>query len=244
MTDSTKPVINLKAEDFEDGMLTLRVGEAATPKTIEPRIVDITGIHTAPGIFWQNRGVKMAQFQPENCYVTYNYMDKMIRLMCNETEPYFHQVLGYIKDHPVWLQLGVNQEKKYTQQSLLKELRFMQPYFVEEENYISLMTRLRNVHGTFTKVIQKSDDQKGNKKDFIERNLQLEMEWSFELICPIFLGVVETTVKVDIVAAYEVESLVFYLESMDLIQQSEALTKKIFEEELAKLSDLVCIETL
>lgn len=220
--------------------LIIRHGQASAPVQCEPNKLQEFGTIETPSEYWQKRkGI----LDPNQCRVTFSRKGKCITLHCDEKDPYGPQLIGKLEYHPVIVNLGINDlERQYSQGDLLKSLRLLRPYFADPQDHVKLMKDLRNVQATLTTIVNNADDQKGNKKDFIERQLQTNMQFFFELDLPIYVGQPKTTFHIDLVAGYLASELVFTLESLDLVMKEEQALDDIFKTELDKFDDLVRIE--
>lgn len=236
--------INLDLSNAPGGKeLIIREGKAPDPIQTIPIPVNISGTLDAPWEFWHKR---RELFENSECHVQFNLEEGWLLLTCEEESHYACQVKGKLVPHALFKTLGVNREEmSYFQQDLYKQIRLLKPYFVDPEQHNKLMGELRNMNAKLTTIIKNADDQKGNKRDFIERTLQIDMCWDFQLNLPLFVGTPAKDVQIDIVANYESGSLVLYLESIDFIVKSERLKQELFDKHLENFAkEMVCIETV
>lgn len=220
--------------------VTIRHGEAHKPMQVVPNKLEQTGSIETPSEYWQKRKDTL---DDNECRVTFSRKLQSITLHCDEKNTYGPVLTGKLELHPIIVQLGINDlEHQYSQGDLLKSLRLLRPHFTDPNDHVKLMKDLRNVQATLTTIIENANDQQGNKKDYIERSLQTNMQFFFEMNLPIYIGQPKTSFHVDLVADYAGNSLVFTLESFDLVMKEEQILDDILKTELEKFDDLVRIE--
>lgn len=220
--------------------VTIRHGEAHKPIEVVPNKLEQTGTIETPSEFWQKRKDTL---DDNECRVTFSRKLQSITLHCDEKDTYGPVLTGKLELHPIIVQLGINDlEHQYSQGDLLKSLRLLRPYFTDPNDHVKLMKDLRNVQAKLTTIFDNADDQKGNKKDFIERQLQTNMQFFFEMNLPVYVGQPKTVFRIDLIAGYLAGELVFTLESLDLVMKEEQILDNIFKTELDKFDDLVRIE--
>lgn len=231
--------INIQLSESEKEVI-IRHGQASEPIQVVPIKLKECGTIQAPSEYW---GKRKDILDHDGCRVTYSRKNKCITLNCDEKNVYGPVVSGSLEKHPVILELGINDlDKTYTQADLIKSLRLLRPYFADPQQHVKLMKDLRNVNAKLTTIIDNADDQKGNKKDFIERQLQTNMDFSFELNVPVFVGQSKNLIRVNLIAGYQNQLLIFTMESLELVVIEESLLDQIFKTELEKFDDLVRIE--
>ena len=232
--------LNVTAEGKE---IIILQGKAPNPIEVLPDPLYVEGTLVSPWEFWSKR---KKDFESNKCHLQYSLKKGWIKLICDESTQYKHIIEGKIIAYHLIEDLGVNDlNRTYTQTDLLKKFRLLKPFFINPDQHTILMKNLRNVQAKLTTIIETADDQKGNKKDFIERSLSLQMNWDFELHIPIFEGIDPTNLTINLIATYEGSELKFYLESLDLVMKAEILKGQLFADQLDNFTpELVCIEVI
>lgn len=207
-----------------------------------PTPLEIDGNIYAPMEFWK---IRKGLFDPDQCIVKYSSSNSTkapyILLVCNDTSPYPQKIKGVLKPNPELILLGINNfNKSYDRLDLMKTLKMFRYLFADKEEHSRVIKNLRTFKAKFEKIIEVADDQKGNKKDFVERTLSNEFDLSFALKAKLFPGTDPVIFTVQVIIDYTAsEEVTFMLESFELMDLQVENIERIFDDILDDFRGIV-----
>ena len=228
--------IHVKLEN-ESKELTILTGSALTPK--EPRKVVLSGTITAPGDYAEAR---KETFEPVDANVVANYTDRTIVLVVNESDHYCSTITGKLELFPDLKELGINDNKLYSEKALLSKINFFGRYFVDQEAYNNLKSKLIDFKAKVDKTFVNADDYKGSSAIEKITKIEHEIPLLFELNIPVFTGGATKSFKVDICVSARDGGVSFWLESVELYELIQRDTEAIFNLELSRLTDYLIVK--
>lgn len=215
----------------EKGTLTILKGQAPEQPKIIPQNVRIEGNILAPLNYYD---LRKHLFQTDEVHVLYNQANGTIELMMGENLPYNSMVKGRLLINPELTALGINSYNAMDKAELIKILRLKRHLFFSAEVHTKLLDQLRNMQSKLTTIIDDTNDQKGNKRDMIERKLEQSVDLKFVLVMPIYAGLNPEEFEVNILIDYQGgDTIMYYLESHDLVTKMENIKQEIITKELA-----------
>lgn len=223
--------------------LIIRHGQAPKPVQLEPVSLTIEGVITAPSAYWAKRNHLINH---DKTYVEYSRSKKVIALNTAQNENYGTTVVGRIAINPLIEKIGINDlDVSYDTVSLLKTLKLLRPLFVDKDQHTKLIAALRNTKAKLSTIIDNYDDQKGNKRDYIDRQLEMDIDLNFALLTEILVGAQKLSFDVKIVVGYNAgdQTLNFGLESIELLELINEEVDQAIERELKLFGDILIIQT-
>jgi hypothetical protein len=227
-------------ENYQGGKeLIIRTGDAV--QIDKSRDVILTGTITAPFEFF---GKRKHLHSNESSYVVINRAGLSLTLVCDERSPVQTKVVGQLKPNSDLVLFRINKSDKWQVKELMNFLKMNKYFFAEKEECISIVTRLMNFNARFDTEIKNIDDHRGNALISLEKKLTSEMPLGFTLSMPIYIGMESRKFRVEICVDISSSNVQFWLESSDLREIELTERDAAIEEQRAKFTELVCIETI
>jgi hypothetical protein len=205
--------------------------------------VDLDGTIQAPGNYVEKRAEVKEQTPRDLCHLLYSYQKRYIHLVCRENHPLKYTIKGQLVENPYFAELNINKGKRYEVKdltSLLKKYRFL---FSDREENSAIVKNLQEFRLEASKVIEASNNQRGDQKDLYEIKAKSNVDLSFNLLMPVFIGQPKKKFKVEICYDVREKSIEVWFESPELIELLDDDTVKIIDEQLKRFpSEFVQIE--
>lgn len=240
MSEKTLEKLDLNKLEAKDGKLTVKHihQELETPKVEYAQTVNLNGTIQAPGNF-------IAKRQPEHnhlkCNVQYSYRGLYIKLRTEEDWPTHYQIEGTLKPNPDLAKLKVNhdasQNWKMNINDMYNSLRFAKYFFAKPEQYEKVVSQLSKFSVSANKVITAENDNKGNVKDLYEIKSNSNIDLTFDLNMPVYIGQSAKTFRVEIAFNVRERSVDFWLESPELAEILLADAQDIINAELKRFPE-------
>jgi len=240
--------LELNKLEAKDGVLTIQHQTLPTPhlETLhEVESVNLEGTISAPANWYTKR---KAQTDNLKSNVTYNFREREITLVTKEDFSNLgYSITGKLIINPAIKMLGINEEKTFFVGELVKHLRKNKFYFAEESEWKKIIDGLQNFSANVNQEIKKISTNNGNMEDLTKITMKSNLELTFKLAMPVFIGEKTETFPVEIACDATSTSIKFWLESPDLIMLLDQNTQGIINAELARLKtdsndELVFIE--
>jgi hypothetical protein len=203
------------------------------------------GVITAPGdyFFRKYQQMESAMYPYDGMLVSYSISEGYIVFQENVATTIGGQsVQGWLKLESNLKSLGINTKKAYSPSELSETLKMLRVLFADKDQWISIVTNLKNFTAEATMKIEKENDDKGNKKDNLVQTLKQSFDLSFNLSAPIFEGFYDKeTFKVEILVNVRSSALEMYLQSVELKEIMDNAAFTIISKELDKYNNLVPI---
>lgn len=212
METNTQKPINLHIKDLKD-VLEIRTGEALPLK--EPNSVVITGTLMSPIEYYNVRHEHLVK---KNCHVLYSYEEMFIKLVCEETSAYSAVVTGKLRLNRDLENFGINQSRTKTIKELKQFLKMNKFFFADINENLRIVSNLEKFNANIESTIEEHGDDRGNKKHTYEAKVSSNLELSFILEMPVFVGYPNRKFKVDICFDVRDKSVSVWLESSELLQ--------------------------
>lgn len=224
--------------------LVIRTGEA--PKNIRLNENDFKGNIYAPADFFTGKLVN-------NYYASHNFADMLVQYSYDQRTIIFkdnitdndgsNTVKGFLNRSKEVATLGINNGTKYSSRELAQLLKMNRIMFADRDQCMTLVANLQNFKAKVEADLENSNDNKGNKKFMFEQKVKQEYNLQFVLNSPIFNT--DTMYKYTVEIMYDVldAQVIFWLESVELKELSDSLTKEIIDAQLTRFGDLTKICT-
>lgn len=249
----TKEKLDLNKLEAKDGELKVtHVHQTLeTPKVFYKKTVQIAGTITAPGNFVEKRFkglskevvVSEDQHERERTNVQYSFSNGEIVLRMSENEEVFYEVSGKLQKNKDIEILKINTGSKLSVQDLSNHLRMKRFFFSDKDQHARLMQNLQTFKVEANKVIEAQNDNRGNARDLYEIKNTSNVDLSFDVTLPIFVGEPQKRFKVEILYAVRERAIEVWLESVEIEEALKADAQGIIEKELQRLpKEFVFIE--
>jgi hypothetical protein len=226
--------LNITTDNNE---IIIRQGKTIDPK--EPVNINISGTLSAPAKFIDT---KKDQFDPKTCNLQVDKKKLTITFYGNERSFDRTIVSGSLKPAKILEVFNINGEKKFTNRDMAKILR-RHPFLFEDkikDQYNKLIAALLNFTAKIETTIQDNQDQRGNLKMLLEKQVSQYLPESIKFHAPIFEGEECLDFTVYICCEATSSTVEFYLDSPELYQLEESEAKRLLGEQSKVFADWGC----
>ncbi len=235
--------VNFNKLEAKDGKLTIHriTQELETPIVHNETGLTLSGTIQAPGNFIDKRN---SQNPLDRCNIQYSFQGLYIKLTTMENHPLKYNVDGVLKPNPDIVRLKVNTKEKFSGvKDLTQHLRFNRYFFADKEENNKIITNLQNFRVAAQKIIESKDDLRGNQLDHFEIKNESNIDLSFNLSMPIYIGQPNKKFKVEIAYDVREKSIDVWLESPELVELLKENAVEIIQKELERFpKEFVLIE--
>lgn len=175
-----------------------------------------------------------------NSYLSVDKNKATILLVVNDviTEETI-SITGALKEDKDFIDLGINENKLFSEKDLETILRKRPYLFASTEMYEKVMKSLRNFTSDVRIQFSKEDNRVGTAKVSGQVEIKTDgMESELQLKISPWLDMEKQTYNVKIYVTSDGGFAKFYLESVDLMLQKDELKEKALENAIEKLSEL------
>lgn len=236
--------IDLNKLEAKDGVLTIKHETLPTQKveTIhEEEHVSLKGTIKAPANFWEKRSATVTKLK---AHVKYSYRDRTISLVTEENfSKLGEEVTGSLNINPEFNAFGINIEKMFKVNDLVKHVRMNKFLFADKDVHAKILSSLKSFSANVESEIRKVNDGRGNIEDVYKTTMKSNAELNFNILAPIFIGEPAKSFNVEICCQADNSEVKFWFESTDLINLFKQDSENIINKELERFDTaLVFIE--
>ncbi|MDV3704759.1 hypothetical protein [Elizabethkingia anophelis] len=216
----------------ENGVKTLFIGQALTPK--EALQFEASGDINAVKTFLEKRNVSNAfqGFNKDYSVIIFNKEKLSIQLFINPNDE-LATIINAKGEYSNELQeFGINQNKMFNWDQLIKILRFNRRFFPNKEENANLLRAYQSFTATVNKQIENTSDLRGNKIQALNKQIKTDLPESFVISIPIFKNSVPVSFPVEICIEETDAGVRFWFESIELSELLELRVDEIFREQL------------
>lgn len=221
------------------GEVVIRHGKAV--ELHEPERVRISGTIDAPARWLEKR----ADCIREKCCHVLVDRDKMaIKLQCDENDYYGTSITGSLQLSEEYRRFGINSGEYRTHFELAELIKMNRSYFENKTAAMKLVSELQNFKAKVDKEVEQSDNNRGDRRLLVAQAVKHNLPESFTLIIPIFKGVSEQTIEVEVyVNPSDLTCTLVSPEANDIVVSSrDALMDSVIERIRTAAPDVVIIE--
>lgn len=237
---------HLKIEQANGNEIIIREGEALPP--VAPKKIMITGNINTVASFVAKRdkaALETAGYQwinPDRAIVEVDKEKMQIVLLVDPEEEYGPVVTAKLEMEPELLKFGIETGKKFTQQELIKLLKYGKRWFIDPAAHEKLLLEYMKLDVKVTADLKNdAPDNRGNRANSFVKTVTSNIPVDFILSIPIFKGQGYKTFRVEIALDSTDASTKFWLESIDLAELIQIESEKILNEQLESCKDYVVI---
>ena len=225
----------------DEKALVILKGDFKHPFLGKDLVVD--GSLAAPAEFFEKNVKEAGMFDLKDCQLRTNRKDLKIVLYCGVRAEFKTEISGALRSNPDLAAFKINTEERWKVKDLVKLLKMRKFFFQDKDLCDKLTTTLMSFKAKFEATIEKSDDLKGTTVDAYATKLSHEMDLTYSLNMPIFIGTTPTLFKVEIcVDASDPRDVKFWMESVGLAEAQVSVRDQYIDEQVAKFSEIACFE--
>jgi hypothetical protein len=220
-----------------------------------PNRINITGTLRAPAQFLKDKkagtdvekmGVAVSLtltesariYNPRRSHVLVDRHKGSIVLVLNEKDAFEDRVTGVLKMFKDLIDLGINQEKRYSIDALIKVVKRNKFYFADTAQHFSFLLSLTNFNTKLTTEIKHARETNGSRLDMTQKVVNNnEAAPRFKLKMPIFEGYEPVTFEVEVVVDVTDVTASFTLESVDLFELEKSMKNQYIDEQTKEITD-------
>ena len=177
------------------GEIVIREGKAVELR--EPVKVVISGTLDAPARWLETR-MRIGLVNQGVNYVLVDRENLSISLQCNENNHYGSNISGKLIVSPEYKRFGINAGEYITNFDMAELIKMNRSFFETKVVAMKLVTELQNFRAKVDKDIEKSDNNRGDKRLLINQVVQSNLPEAFNLQIPIFKGTAKQTLNVEV----------------------------------------------
>lgn len=215
----------------ENDKVIILTGEA--PKHIEPKVINIQGNLLAPSEYLETN-----ELDKKDCYVLVDMDNCSLELVIGKNNHYQDKIKGVMKKSSLLTALGINTTTQRSSKELAKILKSYRD-FIDPKDF-GLIGKLMTFEAKVNTVIEDSSAQSGNTKKLLEKTVQTGLPESFVMTLPIYQGFEMQTINVELWAEATSNTVVFSLESMDLISVETKLKESVIKKQIEIFKNFGC----
>ena len=217
----------------EKGIQTLKILEGKAEEPIgNPKPCKISGVLSAPRAFLEKRSDIIDQ---NKCHLIVDRTEGSFVLNINEKNPIKDTVYGDLKLNPEYEEWGINTTKQRSPIDLANFARMRLHHFTEKSTGMTLVSELKNFRAKVHKDIERSENDRGNKKTLHEQIVDSNVPEGFQLNVPVFKGAPSRRFAVEIIVSPELNVSLFSPEVNDIIND---VKEKEIDKELDAIKKL------
>lgn len=236
---------DLQIHNLEGNEIVIREGEAL--QIMPPQKIKINGDIRSVSSFINKRreaesDAGLQEIFPDRAIVTVNKKDWSITLELDPENFYGTIVSGKLEMEPELLKFNIDNGGKFTQQELIKLLRYNKRFFADAGAHDTLLKAYMALDVKVTADLKNNaPDNRGNRSNSFEKKVTSNIPEDFILLIPIFKGQEPKRFRVEIILDSTDGSTRFWLESVELAELIQIEGDRILNEQLQACQDYVII---
>lgn len=223
------------------GEIIIREGKAV--EVHEPVKVVISGTIDAPAR-WLETLMRLGLVNQGTYHVLVDRENLNITLKCNENNHYGSKISGSLMVSPEFKRFGINEGEYITNFEMAELFKMNRSFFETKAIAMKLVTELQNFRAKVDKEIEKSDNNRGDKRLLINQAVQSNLPEAFNLHIPIFKGTPKQTINVEVyINPSDFSCTLVSAEANDLLEEMrDREMDSVLERISAVCPDIVIIE--
>lgn len=177
------------------GEIVIREGKAM--EIHEPVKVKISGTLDAPARWLETR-MRLGLVNQGANHVLVDRENLSITLQCNENNHYGSKVVGSLIISPEFKRFGINEGEYITNFDMAELIKKNRSFFETKAVAMKMVTELQNFRAKVDKEVEKSDNNRGDKRLLINQVVQSNLPEAFNIKIPIFKGTPKQTINVEV----------------------------------------------
>jgi hypothetical protein len=247
------PKVHIDGSDLKE--IVIREGNAALVNGA-PNVILIGGILKAPAQYLKEKvsgtdviamGVdvplnlteSMKIYNPKRSHVLVDRHNGSLTLVLNEKDSYADKIQGTLSMFKDLEELGINKEKRYTINELIKVVKRNKYYFAELQEHGDFLISLTNFNTKVSTEIKHVKENNGSKLDSVQKIVnENKSAPTFKLSIPIYKGYPKVVFEVQVVVDVTDVNVTFTLESVDLFDLVKNRKDEYIDEQLLEIGKI------
>lgn len=179
---------------------------------------------------------------PDRALVVVNKEELSICLYLDPENYYGTEIKAKLEMEPELLKFGIETGRKFTQQELIKLLKYGKRWFADPAAHEALLLAYMKLDVKVTADLKNdAPDGRGNRQNSFEKKVVSNIPEDFIMLIPIFKGQPAKRFRVEICLDSTDGSTKFWLESVELAELIQIESEAILNKELESCADYVTI---
>ena len=181
--------------------------------------------------------IKMEHLMSQDSIVEIDRNKLEIKLYALPANQYGAVVSGSLTISKYLDAFRINKTQYRSKDELVKLLRFNRVFFANQDEYSTLLLKLKSLRVKTAGELEDAKDNKGNRRELYDKQVNADLPGSFMLSVPIFEG--HPAVKFPVELAFEEYdgNIRFWLESPELAEITEKIGQEILSGEATQIED-------
>lgn len=229
--DSNKIIIHPTGDE-----ITFRQGAAKELlKPTPPNRFDIEGNIETPAIWVEEKSESIDKL---HAYAMIHKDELSIILHLNKSQEngrLHSTVTGKLALSQRLLAFHINDGHKWSLRQLADHIKFNRRYFADHGLNAKMVTELKNFTATLNATLEKKSDDRGTRRNLIDRTFNSNVPERFTLTMPIIEGCQDETFEVELLIDGSEEGTKVWLQSIELDEIMTNTVNRIFKEQIESL---------
>lgn len=240
--------LHLKVEQLQGDTIILREGQALPLR--EPIKINISGdINTVKSFIDKRKNAGsgaddpgLQYINPDRAIVIVDKASLSIGLYLDRESAYGTEVLAKLEIEPELLKFCIESNKKFTQQELIKLLKYGKRWFADEGAHAELLFAYMKLDVKVSADLKNDGpDGRGNKFSSFEKKVTSNIPADFIMSIPLFKGQEPKRFRVEICFDTTEGSVKFWLESVEMAELIDIESERLLKLQATHCSDYVVI---
>jgi hypothetical protein len=237
--------LTLKVESA-NGEITIREGQALELQ--QPEKINLTGdINTVKSFIEKRKGAdlitgKLQYINPSTAVVIVDKAAYSLTLKLDPENVYGTEVTAKLEIEPELLKFQIETGKKFTQQELIKLLKYGKRWFYDDQAHAELLLAYMKLDVRVTADLKNdAPDNKGNRFNSFEKKVTSNIPNDFIMSIPLFKGQEPKRFRVEIAMDSTDGSVKFWLESVEMAELIDIESERLLKLQATHCADYVVI---
>ena len=226
-------VIENISDELNGSVRTIVIREDRALVIHEEKAIEISGTLDSP-VRWLEK--RLTDIEPLSAHVLVDRDSMSVQLITEERNNFSNSITGTLEVHPVFKKFGINAGSYITPAAMADKIKMNRSFFESKSEAMALVSILKNFKAKIDADIEKSDDNKGNRKVLVQQMVSSNIPDSFKMVLPIFKGQKPKTIEVEVYI--EADEFTCTLISPEANEEMEHLRDTAIDEVISKISQL------
>lgn len=189
--------------------------------------------------FLEKRHDQEQQINQKLCHIIVDREKMTMTLITNENDFYgTGKVVGQLKEHPKFIEFGINSEKSWDPNKLGQFIKMNRAYFPDKEINMQLVTDLKNFEANINSKVERQRSETGSFKDNFAGVVSSNLPASFKLNIPLFRGSKAEEIDVEFYANVDGRNISLQLFSPGAAEAMEKVRDAVIDEQIEAIRAL------
>lgn len=234
-------VIENISDELNGSVRTIVIREDDALVVHEEKAINVSGTLDSP-VRWLDK--RLTDIEPLSAHVLVDRDAMSVQLITEERNHFSNSITGRLEFHPAFKKFGINAGEYITPAAMADKIKMNRSFFESKSEAMALVSILKNFKAKIDAEIEKSDDNKGNRKVLVQQTVSSNLPASFKMVLPIFKGEKPKTIEVEVYI--EADEFTCTLISPEANEEMEHLRDTainlVIEQIFAVNQDIVIIE--